>query len=265
MHGRAVVSTIVGAGLWACAGAMAWAEPVSCAVVLMHGKWGTAQTPYLKPVVQKLEPMCQVKSLEMPWSRGRLYDKPYADAIAQIRQAVQQFRQSGVQWVAVGGQSFGANAALAYMAQEGDVDAVLPMAPGHVPENFYAIPDVRTGIDAARQAVASGQGATWVEMTDINQGQRRPVKAPAAALWSYFDPQGWGNMALSAQNFRKPVPVFWAIGTQDPLYPSGSAAIYQKLPTHADSFYLVVQANHATTPEAASDALLAWVKARTGR
>ena len=243
----------------------ATAESLSCGVVLMHGKWGMPQSPYLKPVVQKLESVCQVKLLEMPWSRFRLYDKPYADALVQIRQAVSEFRQSGVQWVAVGGQSFGANASLAYMAQVGDVDAVLPMAPGHVPENFYPIADVRRGIDAAHELVQAGQGDSLVEMTDINQGQRRQVKAPAAALWSYFDPQGWGNMALSARHFQKSVPVFWAIGTLDPLYPSGSAAIYQQLPAHADSQYLVVQANHATTPEAAAPALWLWVKARTGR
>ena len=251
------------AGFLACTPAMA--EPLSCGVVLMHGKWGMPQSPYLKPVVQKLESACQVKLLEMPWSRQRLYDKPYADALVQIRQAVSEFRQSGVQWVAVGGQSFGANASLAYMAQVGDVDAVLPMAPGYVPVNFYNIADVRRGIDAAHELVQAGQGDSLVEMTDINQGQRRQVKAPAAALWSYFDPQGWGNMALSARHFQKSVPVFWAIGTLDPLYPSGSAAIYQQLPAHADSQYLVVQANHATTPEAAAPALWLWVKARTGR
>ena len=251
------------AGWGACASALA--EPLSCGVVLMHGKWGMPQSPYLKPVVQKLEPSCSVKLLEMPWSRLRLYDKPYADALAQIRQAVAEFRQAGVQWVAVGGQSFGANASLAYMAQVGDVDAVLPLAPGHVPESFYQISEVRRGIDGAHQAVQAGQGDTLVEMTDINQGQRRQVKAPAAALWSYFDPQGWGHMGLSARNFRKPVPVFWAIGTLDPLYPASSMAIYQQLPAHADSQYLVVQANHATTPEAASEALWLWVKARTGR
>ena len=251
------------AGFLACTPATA--EPLSCGVVLMHGKWGMPQSPYLKPVVQKLESACQVKLLEMPWSRFRLYDKPYADALVQIRQAVSAFRQSGVQWVAVGGQSFGANASLAYMAQVGDVDAVLPMAPGHVPEIFYPITEARRGIDAAHEMVQAGQGDSLVEMTDINQGQRRQVKAPAAALWSYFDPQGWGNMALSARHFQKSVPVFWAIGTLDPLYPSGSAAIYQQLPAHADSQYLVVQANHATTPEAAAPALWLWVKARTGR
>jgi len=87
----------------------------------------------------------------------------------------------------------------------------------------------------------------------------------AASLWSYFNPQGFGNMALSAQAFMKPVPVFWAIGTLDPLHGAGSENIYKKLPVHPDSRYLVVQANHATTPEVASDELLQWVQARTGR
>lgn len=263
MRARRLALALLWWGLCACG--LAQAEPLKCGVVLLHGKWGMPQSPYLKPVVEKLQAFCQVKLLEMPWSRLRLYDKPYSDAVAQIQQAVSALRQSGVQWVAVGGQSFGANASLAYMAQVGDVDALLPMAPGHVPENFFQISDVRRGIEMARQAVESGQGDTLVEMTDINQGQRRSVKAPALSLWSYFDPQGWGSMGLSAQNSRKPVPVFWAIGTLDPLYPSGSASIYQKLPAHADSRYVVVSANHATTPEAASDELSAWVKARTGR
>jgi dienelactone hydrolase len=248
---------------WACTAAVA--QPLPCAVVLMHGKWGMPQSPYLKPVVQKLEPHCHVRLLEMPWSRNRLYDRPYAEALAQIHQAVVEFRQAGVKWVAVGGQSFGANASLAYMAQIGDVDAVLPMAPGHVPEFFYQQPDVRRSVDSARQLIDAGQGDTLVEMTDINQGQRRPVKTSATALWSYFNPLGWGNMGLSAAAFRKPVPVFWAIGTQDPLHGSGSTEIYQKLPPHPGSLYLVVRANHANTPEVAADELLRWVQAWAGR
>ncbi len=249
-------------------GGAAWAQPVSCALVLMHGKWGMPQSPYLKPVVQKIQPHCQVKLLEMPWSRQRMYDRPYDHALAQIQQTVTELRQSGVQWVAVGGQSFGANASLAYWAEGGDADALVPMAPGHVPEVFANIADARGGIDAVRQRFEAGQGEDLVTMTDINQGQRRAVTGKASALWSYFNPQGLGNMALSAQkaqSTRQPLPVFWAIGTQDPLYTSGSREIYQKLPIHPDSLYLVVNANHANTPEAAADDLWRWLKARTGR
>jgi dienelactone hydrolase len=241
------------------------AQSRTCGVILLHGKWGMPASPYLQPVVQKIEPHCQVKLLEMPWSRLRLYDRPYADALEQIRQVVSQWRQAGVDWVALGGQSFGANATLAYMAQVGDVDALLPMAAGHVPENFYQIPDIRRAVEESRQLVGNGQGDTTVVMNDMNQGQRRQVQAPAAAIWSYFDPQGWSNMLRSAAASRKPVPVFWAIGTRDPLYPAVSQAIYRQLPAHPESQYLVVQADHAHTPESAADALQVWLLARMGR
>lgn len=241
------------------------AQPMRCGVVLLHGKWGTAQSPFLQPVVQILEPHCQVRMLEMPWSRNRLYDRPYADALEQIRVEVARLRAAGVQWVAVGGQSFGANATLAYMAQVGDADAVIPMAPGHVPEVFYQVPDVRRSVDLAHQSIAAGLGDDLVEMTDINQGQRRTVRPSATALWSYFNPQGWGNMAQSAKSFRRAVPVFWAIGTQDMLYGEASLKIYKQLPHHPDSHYLVVNATHATTPQVARQALLDWVLARTER
>lgn len=223
------------------------------------------QSPYLKPVVQKIEPFCTVILLEMPWSRLRLYDRPYADALAQIQHTVAQLRQSGVQWVALGGQSFGANASLAYMAQVGDVDALMPMAPGHVPENFYQFPDVRRVVDEAHHKVDEGQADSLLELTDMNQGQRKVLKASAAAVWSYFNPQGWGNMALNAKGFRKTVPVLWVIGTLDPLFPLASAEIYRQLPLHSDSRYLVVRASHANTPEVAADDVLTWLRARTGR
>jgi hypothetical protein len=88
------------------------------------------------------------------------------------------------------------------------------------------------------------------------------------ALWSYFNPRGWGNMALSAQSAQsaqKPVPAFWAIDTLDPLHGAASTDMYQKLPARPDRRYLVVRANHANTPELAAEDLLVWVLARTGR
>ena len=60
------------------------ASQPTCGIILMHGKWGMPQSPYLKPVVEKLSPDCRVVLLEMPWSRKRLYDKPYRDALQQI-------------------------------------------------------------------------------------------------------------------------------------------------------------------------------------
>jgi dienelactone hydrolase len=231
----------------------------------MHGKWGMPQSPYLKPVVDKLSPDCRVVLLEMPWSRKRLYDKPYRDALQQIKAAVDSLRQSGTQWIAVGGQSFGANAALAYMAHVGDADAIIPLAPGHVPETFYQYSDISRVVDESSRLVQSGKGDTLLELNDMNQGRRQSLKLTAEALWSYFNPQGLGNMSLSAQHSKKAVPVFWAIGNLDPLYGSVSEEIYRRLPADPGSVYLEVRADHATTPEAAAEALGKWVAARKVR
>ena len=248
-----------------CSVGSAWAQTVSCGIVLMHGKWGMPQSPYLKPVADKLRPHCQVVLLEMPWSRQRMYDRPYGDALEQVKLAVASFRQSGVQWIAVGGQSFGANATLAYMAQVGDVDAIIVLAPGHVPETFYQDVSVQLSVDEAQRLVEAGKGEASVGMTDINQGQRRSIKTSATSIWSYFSPQGWGNMSLSAQSAKKPVPVFWAIGNLDPLFGAASSGIFQRLPAHPDSIYQEVRADHANTPHAASDALTSWVMSRIKR
>jgi hypothetical protein len=51
----------------------------------------------------------------------------------------------------------------------------------------------------------------------------------------------------------------WVIGTMDPLYPGGSAYAYDKAPSNPLSKYVVVPANHATTPEVASDQVLDWI------
>ena len=151
------------------------ASQPTCGIILMHGKWGMPQSPYLKPVVEKLSPDCRVVLLEMPWSRKRLYDKPYRDALQQIKAAVDSLRQSGAQWIAVGGQSFGANAALAYMAQVGDVDAIIPLAPGHVPETFYRDSDISRVVDESSRLVHSGKGDTLLELNDMNQGRRQSL------------------------------------------------------------------------------------------
>lgn len=248
-----------------CSAGSAGAQTVSCGIVLMHGKWGMPQSPHLKTVADKLLPHCEVVLLEMPWSRQRMYDRPYGDALEQVRKAAASFRQSGVQWVAVGGQSFGANAALAYMAQVGDIDALIVLAPGHVPENFYHDVSVRPSVDEAQRLVEAGKGETSVGLTDINQGRRRSIKASAASIWSYFSPHGLGNMSLSAQGAKRSVPVFWAIGNMDPLSGAASSAIFRSFPPHPDSIYHEVRADHANTPDAASDALASWVMSRLKR
>lgn len=243
-------------GIWAPA---AWAQPKSCAMLLMHGKWGHPNN--LAAFGRQMEPACDTLSIEMPWSRRRSYDQPYPVAIAEIAAQVKALHDKGYARVLLAGHSFGANAALAYMATQGDADGVIALAPGHSPEAMYRRGIGKAAVDQARQMVAEGQGAEMLDMDDFNQGKSRTVRMRADVLWSYFAPEGLGHMPRSAAGFKKPVPFLWVIGTADPLYPAGAAFAFNKAPAYPASKYLVVEADHAGTPEVAAVQVLEWVRA----
>lgn len=237
----------------------AWAQPKPCAMLLMHGKWGHPNN--LAAFGRQMEPACDTQSIEMPWSRRRNYDQPYPVAIAEIAAGVKALRDKGYARVLLAGHSFGANAALAYMATQADADGVIALAPGHSPAFTYGRGIGKAAVDQARQMVAEGKGTEMLDMEDFNQGKSRPVRMRADVLLSYFDPEGLGHMPLSASMFKKAVPFLWVIGTKDPLYPAGPSYAFEKAPAHPASQYLVVEADHLGTPEVAAPQVLAWVRA----
>lgn len=246
--------------LWLCL--VVWpasAQDKACAVVVMHGKWANPQ--YISFFGRKLEPYCTFKSMDMPWSQRRNYDQPYGVALEEIAAQVQAFRKEGYQRVLLAGHSFGANAALAYMAEMGDADGVIALAPGHAPQYMYENGMGREAVDKAREWMAAGRGDEKLTMLDLNQGQKRQVSMKAQVLLSYFDPQGLGHMPGAAAAFKKPVPLLWVVGTGDPLYRAGAAYAYDKAPAHPASKYLVVQADHVSTPDVAAAEVLAWIQA----
>lgn len=231
-------------------------EP-SCAVVLMHGKWSSPQ--YIGFFGRRLEPECRVRSIEMPWSARRAYDATYHQALDQIAQEIQALRARGHARVLLAGHSFGANAAMAYMADRGDADGVIALAPGHAPAYAYAQGIGRSAVDEARAKVAAGLGAERLSMDDLNQGRRQTLRMRADVLLSYFDPDGLGHMPATAPRFKRPVPFLWVIGTADPLYPAGPGFAHAQAPQHPASRYLVVDADHARTPDVAVEQVKAWI------
>jgi pimeloyl-ACP methyl ester carboxylesterase len=236
--------------------ALAQAKP--CAMVLMHGKWGHPNN--LSAFARTMDAACDTKSLEMPWSRRRNYDQPYPVAIAEIAAQVKALREKGYSRILLAGHSFGANAALAYMATEGDADGVVALAPGHSPAFTYSRGIGKAAVDQARQWVQDGKGGDSLDMEDFNQGKARTVRMRADVVVSYFDPEGLGDMPLSASRFKKAVPFLWVIGTGDSLHAAGPAYAYDKAPQHPASQYLVVEADHIGTPDVAAAQVLAWVK-----
>jgi pimeloyl-ACP methyl ester carboxylesterase len=234
-----------------------------CVVVLMHGKWGGPKSPYLRVIAEKIRYVCDVELREMPWSRNRNYDETYEVALEKLSETVTRHRAKGYKTIFLGGHSFGANAAIAYQACYGGVDGVIALAPGHSPYEMYQMGLNRSMIDLSKRHIDEGQPQTLLEFTDLNQGQRKTFSSRADIFFSYFNPDGLGNMALSASRFKASVPFLWVIGTQDWLFQQGSAYAFDNAPENRLSKYVVVEANHAATPEVGADVVVQWIKSVT--
>lgn len=254
---RSVLLAAIGC-MGALAGPAAAADDKACAVVVMHGKWSTPQ--YIGYFARKLAP-CEAKSIEMPWSQRRGYDRDYRTALAEIEAQVKEFRAQGYKRVILAGHSFGANAALAYGAEVGGVDGVIALAPGHSPNVMYQRGIGRAQVDEARQLVAAGKGGETLSMEDLNQGKRRSVRMPAAVLLSYFDPEGLGHMPATTARLKPGIPLLWVIGTGDPLYRAGEAYAFARAPAHPNNRYVVVEADHVGTPDVAVQQVQEWILA----
>ncbi|MBL8471143.1 MAG: alpha/beta hydrolase [Rhodocyclaceae bacterium] len=232
----------------------------ACALIALHGKWASPRD--ISFFANRLAPSCDYKALEMPWAKRREYDAPYPAALQDIRQQVAAFRADVYKRIVLAGHSFGANAAIAYMAEFGDADAIVALAPGHSPRFMYERGIGREAVDEARERVAAGKGAETVTMLDLNSGDRKlNIRMRADVLLSYFDPQGLGNMQLTAPRIMKPVPILWVVGDQDPLSRLGPQYAFQRAPHHPASKYVSVNADHANTPDAAVAEVLAWIQA----
>jgi pimeloyl-ACP methyl ester carboxylesterase len=226
------------------------AQPASIAIIALHGKWGKPPGP-LAAELQAAG--YHVVSPAMPWGRDRLYDVDYPSALLEIRDEVARLRAQGFARVVLSGHSLGANAALAYAASHGDVDALMVFAPGHVPEWQFRNGDTAATLQKARTLVQAGQGdARDFEFTDFNSGnRRRQLVASAAVYLSYYEPAGLANMAVSAKRVSTAIPVFYAGTTQDGITRWGNGAQYAfaQLPVHPQSVYLESRATHMEVPQ----------------
>lgn len=225
-------------------------------VVSLHGKWGSPPGP----IASQLERSgAKVVSVEMPWSSKRQYDVTYEQALGEVKAEVSKLRQMGVSKVVLAGHSFGANAALAYMKLHADVDGLILFAPGHVPEIWYPKGRGTASVNQAREFVKSGRPEELVSFPDFNTGNRsKEFSRRADIVLSYMDPEGLGNMPLSASQFKKPVPVLCVMANEDRR---GRDYIFDRLPRSEKSRYIETSASHLGTPEAHLQQALEFLKA----
>jgi pimeloyl-ACP methyl ester carboxylesterase len=201
---------------------------------------------------------------DMPWSRGRYLSGDLDKALAEIAGHIKGLREQGATKIIIAGHSMGVPVGMAYAARAGDLDALVQLAPGHIPLGYYTYPGlkaVRDSIDEARALVASGKGESNERFNDINQGRQQSVITTAKNFLSYFDPTLDAEMSVTAPRIPAETPVMTVIGEKDPLFSRIKFYYFDKLPANPKNKYLEVSGGHLDSPRVANDAVISWIKA----
>jgi len=234
-------------------------------IVLLHGKApGNAAAPHYSAFKAALEREGWLVVIpDMPWSRGRFLDGNWDKAMAEVGSHVKALRDQGATRIVVAGHSLGVPGALSYAARGGDTNALVLLAPGHVPKMFYEVSSnttVRESVDEARALVTAGKGDERQRFRDINQGAVQPVVATAKDFLSYYDPASDAEMGNTAPRVPGGIPVFTAIGANDSLFKRVREYYVDKLPTNPKHLFLEVSGGHLDTPRIAADDAVKWIK-----
>jgi pimeloyl-ACP methyl ester carboxylesterase len=234
-------------------------------VLMLHGKNpGSNMDPNFGIMKPNFESQGWVVAFpDMPWSRGRYLDGGLDKAMAEIASHVKSLRDKGATKIVIVGHSIGVPAGMAHAARGGDVDALVLLAPGHIPLGYYTYPKLKVvhdSIDEARAFVAAGKGDSRERFSDINQGRQQTVVSTAKDYLSYFDPTSDAEMSVTAPRMPAKVAVMTVVGEKDPLFKFIKSYYVDKLPANSKDKYLEVSGGHLETPRVASDEVIAWIK-----
>ncbi len=233
-------------------------------VVLIHGKWGSP-SQFNSLAKSMREKGYMVLAPLMPWSKVRGYDVDYAAALEMVTSTIQELRKSGSTLIVLAGHSKGANAAIAYTAYGREkIDAVIAIAPGHMPEIARYHESIQSSLNKAKEMIEGGKGDSRALFTHRNNGRYADITMTASTYFSYYDPEGMASMPLSTGKITPGIPLAWILaGTTDVLYDKGRDYVFEKWPHHPLNKYLVLNSNHMEAPADAKEEVLQWIDALT--
>ncbi len=232
-------------------------------IILMHGKQAPAGA-FADMAAQLRAKGVKAVAPQMPWARGQWERiSVTVEAVhAQLDGMVAQLRAQGARRIVVGGHSIGANIALSYAAQRGNVAGVVMIAPGHAPVFYYrSMPDFRAALDRAMGMVQSGQGGQPLSGPDNNQGRTFTISTTAEVYASWMSPQRLANMQAQAPRLAPRIPVLMLIGTRDPGFATAQSTIFEPAAKHAYSKYVSMQGgDHLSVLGAAGNYVAEWLQ-----
>jgi pimeloyl-ACP methyl ester carboxylesterase len=230
-------------------------------IVLLHGKGGTPlEQPLSGLAWALLNAGYWVELPEMCWSRARIYDEAYLDCFADIDNAIADLKSQGVTRIVLAGHSLGGNAALGYGARRAGLAGIIALAPA--PDNRFLArqPVVAASLLRAQQLIASGEGDQRIEFTDINTNRAGfgpiTVQATPRAFVSFDAADGPAALASNISALK--APLLMVAGGSDPTQhdPDG---LYALAPPNPLNRLVKLDSDHMGTPQAAIDAVLAWL------
>jgi pimeloyl-ACP methyl ester carboxylesterase len=234
-------------------------------VILMHGKQGSPAfvRSGLPAIAAGLQGDGDLAILPtMPWSIGawETIRMTVDQAFDLIDGYAARLRGQGATRIVVAGQSLGANIALSYAVERGNVAAVVMAAPGHNPGFLYRSNDrVRMDVDRALDLVKDGRGDQSFSGPDNNQGNNFTVSTTAAVYASWMNPRGKASMDAQAPRLPASIPLLMIVGDRDPAYGHARTSWYAPAAKNPYSRYLTVSADHVATPAVASRQIIDWI------
>jgi pimeloyl-ACP methyl ester carboxylesterase len=225
-------------------------------IVLMHGKTGSPNS-VITGLSQSLQGAGHlVDTPEMCWSQRRIYDRPFLDCLTEIDAAIGRLKGRGARRIVVAGMSQGGDAALVYGARHPELAGIVALAPAAAPEYQVQLTDIAKSVAEAKTMVAAGRGSETGSFADRSSSTVLSIRTTAAIYLSYLDPQGPANMFNAVRSLR--APLLWVAGTADPSQTHAQSE-FARVPANPLNRFVTVSAAHLGTPDAARDAVLAWL------
>lgn len=232
-------------------------------VIALHGKRGSPLGRAADGMRAAFFDAGALEVPEMPWSANRYMGSSVQGGHDQIAGIAQRLRARGIRRLVIAGHSLGGNMALSYAAERGGVDAVVMLAPGHLPGSVPDRPDnpIVMSLVEARGMVAAGRGSELGTFADNVLGQWVRISARAEDYISWWDPRGAANMVVTAARLSPSIPVLMVVGTGDRTWLQElRETLFPLLPANPRNCALVVRADHDGVPQVASTQVREWMR-----